>query len=171
MLTMDTNLKVKEPLDENTRATTQYTNFNFRGMCNFNGKRYGVNSSGLYRICGDTDNGVDIDAYFEPVVTDFGIDNPKRVRFMYFGYESNGNLLITAQADEQVERTYTVDNSKTGSRDAGIAKTAQQRHRVPIGRDGSGRYWRFQIANVDGCDFAVDTIQLRLVVRNQGHGY
>ncbi len=150
MSTLNINLK--------NRATSQYVNYDFNSMVKFGGKVLGANSSGLFDLSGDNDNGVAISAYFTPIMTDFGIGNPKRMRYIYLGYESSGNLELDLQADEQNARSYEVESNKTG----------QQRKRVSIGRDGYGRYWSFTIRNLSGADFSVDSIEVMPVVRNRG---
>ncbi len=147
-------------LDINTknRATTQYTNWPFNSMVRFGGKYLGASNSGLFEIGGSSDNQKPIAAYFEPVRTDFGISNPKRLRFMYFGFESDGDLEVEITVDEQVVRTYTITARKTG----------QQRVRLVIGRDGQGRYWSFRVKNTSGCDFSIDSVQVLPIVRTQG---
>jgi hypothetical protein len=150
MTTLNINLK--------NRATTQYLNYSFNSMVRFGDKVLGANSYGLFNLIGDTDNTVLISAYFSPVMTDFGISNPKRMRYIYLGYEASGNLQVDIQADELTARSYTVVSSKTG----------QQRKRVVCGRDGKGRYWTFTFKNVSGCDFSIDSVQVMPIVLNHG---
>jgi len=150
MITLNTNLK--------NRATTQYTNFNFNSMVRFAGKTLGASSSGLFDLTGDDDNGVNIDAYFAPILTDFGISNPKRLRYVYLGFEASGDLTLSVTFDEKTPRSYTVNSTKTG----------QQRKRVSIGRDGQGRYLGVKFSNLNGCDFSIDSADVLLVVRSNG---
>ena len=65
---------------------------------------------------------------------------------MFFGYEAEGDLLVTLSADEGNEQSYTVDSQKTG----------QQRRRVTANRNMQGRYIMFRVSNVQGCDFGLD---------------
>lgn len=140
-------------------ALTQYTNFDFNSMMMFNGVMLGASDVGLYKLnCGNDDNGVNIDAYFIPITTDFGINNPKRLRFIYFGYESDGDIKIGVTPDEKDEKDYDIESTKIG----------QQRRRIPITRDQVGRYWKFKISNVDGSDFSVDSISLIGMILNNG---
>ena len=69
MITYITNTK--------NNGTTQRL-LDFNSMCKF-GETYLVatEDGGLVSVGGLDDNGVDIDAYFEPVTTDFGVPNPK----------------------------------------------------------------------------------------------
>ena len=151
-LTLNTNLEV--------RATTQFKNYAFNSMVNFGSRKLAASDQGLFDLGGDDDNGTPIDAHFELIATDFGIPNPKRLRFLYFGFESEGDLEIAVKADLEAERAYPLPAGKTG----------QQRTRVPIGRDGQGRYWSLIIRNKNGCEFAMDSIYVMPVVLSHGIG-
>jgi len=139
-------------------ATTQYSNFLFNSMVKFGDTYVGANSNGIYELDGDDDDGTNIDAEFEPITTDFGLENPKWVRFMYFGYEADGDLVIVLSADQGVGETISIDSDKT----------RQQRKRVSGVRSIQGKYISFGIANTSGCDFGIDSIDVDLVVMPQG---
>jgi hypothetical protein len=137
-------------------ATTQYINYDFNSMVRFGNKYLGACDDGIFELDGDTDSGDYIGAYFEPITTDFGISNPKKVRFIFLGYEAEGDLLITLSADEGDEQSYTVDSQKTG----------QQRRRVTTNRNMRGRYITPKISNTLGCDFGFDSMDIALVVKS-----
>lgn len=143
-------------------ATTQYTNYDFNSMVKFGDTFLGACNNGIddgiFELDGDTDNGDYIGAYFEPITTDFGISNPKKVRFIFLGYEAEGDLIVTLSADEGSEQSYTVDSQKTG----------QQRRRVPTNRNMQGRYIMSRISNVLGCDFALDAMDVTIIIMPHG---
>jgi len=150
--TLDTNML--------NRATTQYNNFPFTEYCNTGHCLLAIGPEGVYQIgCGTSDGEEKIDAWFHLNMTDFGISNPKRLRFMYFGFESDEDLKVTVYADEVVKREYFIPSYRP----------KQQRTRIPIGRDVKGRYWSFKIANINGCDFSMDSIMAMVVILNEGH--
>jgi hypothetical protein len=130
---------------------SQYGNYNFNSICKFNGAYLGASSSGIFALdSGHTDNGTDIEAFFELVTSDFGSENQKRIRSLYIGYEANGELVLTLTDDEGNSRPYTLtpifpDGSEHGQK-------------IGVGRDGKGRYWMVKIENVGGADFSVDKI-------------
>lgn len=132
-------------------AVTQFCNFNFNSFCKINGKHYGANDSGIFKLTGNDDAGTDIDAFFELIVSDFGISNMKRPRSAYVGGESEGRLTFTLKDNEANQRTYSF-NLDTGSK--------QSSGKIDIGRDGQGRYWQVRIDNTNGVYFAVDFIEL-----------
>ena len=136
-------------------AVAQLCNYNFNSFCKIGDKHYSASSSGIFELVGVDDAGTKIDAFFELVVSDFGISNIKRVRSVYIGGEANGELLLTLKDDEENERSYILE-PMVGSK--------QSSSKVSIGRDGLGRYWQIRIANTNGGYFAIDSIELLLVV-------
>jgi hypothetical protein len=132
-------------------------------MCKFGDKYLGANESGIFELnTGEFDNadsdgnGDDIEAVFELLTTDFGIENPKRVRKLYFGYEADGNLLVTVYDDDNNERHYILEPSHIPNK--------QSSSRLPVGRDGKGRYYTFRIDNISGADFSIDSIKVLPVI-------
>jgi len=113
-------------------------------------------------ILWDDAAGVPISAYFKLPRTDFGYVNDKRLRAMYVGYETDGNLLISITPDEDTTRSQ--DFTLTG------AITTQKQHsgRIPLRRDLRGRYFDFKFANVAGSDFSIDSIKLIITVLGYG---
>ncbi len=151
MFTLDLNVKAE--------ATTQYLDWKFNSMARSGSIYAGASSSGLFVIGrGEGNDGAPIEAYLEPVTTDFGISNPKKLRFVYLGFQSDGDLELEIRVDDKVARTYLIIAHKGG----------QQRTRVAIGRDGKGRYWSFRIKNTGGADFSVDSIKVLPIITNQG---
>ncbi len=152
MPTIDVNLFIKAP--------TQYTGWDFNSFANFNGVQLASSlTEGLCQICcGDDDNGIDIDAYFSPIKTDLGIKNPKRLRYVYFGFKSDEEMLLEVSSDDGVIKSYTIPANSDG----------QQRKRVTIGKNEKGRYWNFKIKNVNGHDFDMDNIQVLPITLSEG---
>jgi len=150
-LTMDTNI--------HSRATGQYKGFNFNCMRNFGDNLIGTNDIGMFTLAGDNDEGTAISAWITTGTTDLGIQANKRLRYIYLGLETDGDLEIDIIADEQVVRTYAVLARKVN----------QQRIRVAAGRDHKGVYWSFAIRNKKGVKFAVDSIKILPVILHYGH--
>lgn len=139
---------------------SQYGNYNFNSLCKFGDMYLGANDSGIFNLdSGDTDAGTSIEAFFELANTDMGVEHQKRIRVAYIGYETNGELAITVKDDDGNERQYTIKPNHIGNK--------QQTSRVPIGRDGKGRYWMFRIDNVNGSDFGINSITAVPVVLNR----
>lgn len=143
-------------------APTQYANYNFDAMCKFGDVYLGCNELGIFTLDGETDNNVHIAALFELLLTDFGIPNQKRIRKVYLGYEASGSLVLEVKDDEDNIRRFTVS--------AALADHRQHGTRVPVGRDGKGRYWAFRLENVEGCDFSVDSMDVLVTVLGKKSG-
>ncbi len=154
MICFNTNLKAGS-------ATTQFMNFEFNSMVKFAGKYIGASDNGLFTLGGDLDDESLIAASFELPNSDFGINNHKRLRHIYFGVETYGDLEIICTVDDKDHRTYKIQPVK--------GRTGQQRIRIPVGRDIKGRYWSFRINNPMGCDFSVDSVEILPVVLPYGH--
>ena len=157
MQTIRTNLQNK--------ASTQYDNFNFTSMCVFNGVILGASNEGLFRACcGADDNGTDIDAYFIPYETDFGITQNKRVRRVYttgtFG--ADFRLTITGNGT-QVNGPYDIST---------VSADDEQIRRFSINRINSGGKvkfvsGKFKFENINGSDFTVDSAEVFCNLHNR----
>ena len=136
-----------------TKATTQHTR-NFNSMCKFGDYYLGASSSGLFRIGGYSDAGVEIPALITSGVTDFGSDRPKRARLFYFGVKSLGNLKFTVTCDGDNAVEY-------------VARIPDPDYRivpVQVARGQVGRYWQWSVENVDGAFVAVYSVKALVVV-------
>ena len=143
---LDTNLK--------NRASGQYQAFDINSICKFNGGYWAVGSSGLYTV-----NAVDSTntGYFITATMDFGINNDKRLRYVYLSLESTGNLTLEINTEKVSAQTYTVTLSGTGQQDV----------RIPISRSLYGRFWTFKLSGT--CDFSVDEIKVLPIIRGYAH--
>lgn len=130
-----------------------------------------ADTDGIYATVTDGDDSVtvsinDIKHYVSDYIaasfkigsTNLGISNPKRVRFAYLGYESDGDITLSMEVDEGTSESFSVESTKSG----------QQRARVPINRKKQGEFWEVKVANVNGSDFGIDIIELLVVELNQG---
>ena len=151
MLTLDTNLKA-------VNATTQYLNFEFNSFVNFKGVALAANDTGIFVLAGETDQGVAIDAYFEPVLSDIGDNRPKRMRYIYTELRLHGSLDISIAVDGGSAQTYRVTDTDM----------RPKRHRTTVSKILRGVYWLYQFRNVAGADFSVDTVSGTFVFRHHG---
>jgi hypothetical protein len=138
-------------------SATQFCGYDFNSFCQIDSKHYGANNSGIFELTGDTDNGAQIEAFFELVVSDFGISDIKRIRSIYVGYEAKGDLLVTLKDNEDNERSYTLSYIDS-------SYDRQTGGKVDVGRDGLGRYWQVRIDNTSGVYFAIDSIELLTII-------
>jgi len=129
-------------------APSQFINYPFKSLCVFNDKILAAGPGGLFTIEGNEDNGGTIEAYAKLPTTDLGMSNQKRLRKMYVGYESDGEVDITVQLDERPGHDFRL--SPTSSFQHGAELNGR--------RDQKGRYLSLTIKNIDGSDFSIDSI-------------
>jgi hypothetical protein len=141
-------------LNAETNAPSQYTNYSFDSMCELGGRYYGVNSSGLFLLDGDDDDGAPIEASILTGQLDFGIPELKRVEEAYIGYSASGNLvlkLIVSQSGTRTEYWYEANNLTPGE---------PTETKVTPGKGMRSRYFQFELTNKNGADFEIDRIDL-----------
>jgi hypothetical protein len=135
-------------LNLQTMAASQYAGFEMSSLCVFNGKIVGINQVGIYEHDGDLDAGRPINALFRPVSVDLGSDADKEVRVLNISGAMEGNLLITPYTDNE-EGHGTSFKSFTWD---------QTSITVGISGDNRGRFWSFEISNINGSDFSIDAL-------------
>ena len=136
-------------------AVVQYCDYDFNSFCKIGDSYFGASESGIFELTGDDDNGTNIDAFFELVLSGFGISNMKKIRSIYVGGEANGGLTLTLKDDENNSRTYVL-NLTSGNK--------QSSAKVNVGRDGLSRYWQTRIDNIGGAYFAIDAIEVLAII-------
>jgi hypothetical protein len=141
------------------KAPSQST-LNFNSMCKFNGEYLGASSTGVYKMVGYNDNGVQIPSIVKSGMNDFGSHSQKRFRFFYFGVETTGDLILKVFADGSI-----VGEEYSTSPLAQEVRTI----RVPISRKGQARYWSWSVENVDGSFFSLYSVKALPVILHPGH--
>jgi hypothetical protein len=130
-------------------ATAQST-LSFNSMCRMrDGTLLGASNTGLSRICGYADNGATIPALLKSGLLDLGSHHVKRFRFFYFGLETTGDLKLSVFCDGVLAGEYSVIPSDGGVRTI----------RVPISRIHQGRYWQWQLENLNGSFFSLYSVK------------
>lgn len=132
-------------------AVSQWCNYNFNSFCRIGDKFFGANDSGLFELTGDDDAGTYISAFFELILSDFGVSSMKRIRTIYIGGEADGGLALTVKDDEDNSRSYPLYLTSGNKQSSG---------KVKVDRDGVGRYWSVSIKNTSGKYFAIDNIEI-----------
>ena len=143
------------------RRASQYAGYNFNSMCKFGTTYLGANSNGIFQLDSgqyDYNSGskASITSFFETPVSDWGIPNQKRVRFIHLSYETNGKIKITSTCDEDDETARAVSTTVTGNK--------QHAKRITGRRDIKGRHWSFRVDNVGGSDYSIDSILITPVI-------
>ena len=89
-------------------------------------------------------------------MTDFGAANQKRLRKMLLGFEASGALQLSVKSDDGEFAVALVEPDIDSSRGEGVV--------VPFERDVKGRYLTVRISNTAGCYFALNSIDLALML-------
>lgn len=138
-----------------SRAFHTYRNFPFNSFFELGGHYYGATDEGIYLLEGEDDAGVPIDAMVRTGLMDLGTGLLKRMEAMYLGYRSTGQLLLkvvtTSDYGEKTESWYSLDPQPAD---------AFREGRIKVGRGLKSLYWGFELANVDGSDFEIDTLSM-----------
>jgi hypothetical protein len=93
----------------------------------------GADSTGIYTLEGDTDDGHPINSFVETGKLDFGDPRKKRVTYVYAAVDGGGMKI-------------TVTDEKTGSHTYNLPASTQIRtRRSKLGMGAQGRYWRFKL--------------------------
>lgn len=136
-----------------TNKAISQTTQAYNSMCRFGGEHLGATDTGLFRMTGYNDHGVQIPALIKSGMMDFGIAGKKRFRFFYFGLDATGSLKLSVYCDNALAGQYTVE-SATGTMNV----------RVPISRALQGRYWSWSVENVNGSFFALYSVEALPVI-------
>lgn len=143
----------------NGAAASEYRNFPFNGLVDFDGRYFGTTRDGLFELVGDDDDGEDIDAHIKSALVDFGTSALKQLPDVYVAM-THGNQVVlkvvtTGKRGEQVEHIYTQTLTQA---------SALHNGRIKLGRGLESKYWQFELANVDGADFDFDELVFRPVI-------
>lgn len=137
-------------------APSQYINMPFESVAEFNGSAFFFGDGGVYEETGATDDGTEIEAWFDTMRYDFARREQKSIEGVSLGYEAYDGMQVTVYIDEDTEhaRSYMFDPTKPGQVQQDVVLTLKKY------RYGKGRYCHLRVANVDGGDFSVDYIGL-----------
>ncbi len=141
-------------INAETKAPWMYSNFPFNSFTYAGGKYLALSDNGLYTLIGNTDDGVIIDSIIKTGLMNFGSSMKKSIPRAYFGYSADGRLLfktITTDTGKKIERWYELKERTADDITAA---------RVKMARGVKAVYWQFEIVNVDGADFDIDSIKL-----------
>lgn len=135
-------------LNTKTLGHTTYTNYNFNTIVKFNNKYYGCDKTqGIFELTGDTDNNEQIDSTITTGISDYLIDEQKRVLDFYLNTRYDGSINIKTIADEVSEEVHTLDDSY---------KQGIHAERIKLSKGLRGKQWQINITNNNGSDFEID---------------
>lgn len=132
------------------KAVTTYRNFGFESMCSSAVGVYATDGTTIYELSGANDNGTAIDAWLKTAITDFGTAYLKNCERIYLGIRADGKMLLKTITNEIEENWYEVRLVQEGLHEA----------RVKPGKGLKSRYWQFELRNIRGADFNVESMTL-----------
>jgi len=141
-------------------GVTQYTNFPFVDLTEYQGQVYGITETGLYKLSGSDDEGTPIEATIRTGDLNWGNTGEYNVPRCYLYVGSNDELYlktISALGGERKVYWYSV-----------VARTGDAQNRyMPLGGGVRGFRWAFELTNVDGSSldlrgFSVKPVLVRL---------
>jgi len=141
-----------------TGASSQYEQYGFNSFFirPSDGKAYGICPSGIYRLTGDTDDGIEISALADFGRSDYGTPYKKKIPYIYLGVGSNGMLYLKVDADGD-SYIYEMRNNST----------AVKNHRVDIGKGLHGNYWNPVLMNKNGSNFDLNAVQFEPIISSR----
>jgi hypothetical protein len=142
-------------------APSQYANYNFNSMVQFNGAFFAAGDDGLFSLDdAETDDGTYIDSWFKPRPFDL----VGRLHSAHVFGEFDGVFHVAVKCNEAPEILYIGDPA--------LVNQKQGRVRVRLSKRPRGTQWDLKFRNIDGRDFSVDKIHvypMRLAgLKNQG---
>ena len=142
-----------------TGGISQYRWKRFTDFAQNNRSIYGIDPDGVYLIGeDDDDDGQDINAYITLGKTSFGTFQKMRMFAAYVNLAASGDMRFKVYADDQ---TYKYEIVLTASY---TNTQALEMARAIIGKGLRATNWIFEIQNVDGADFEIESVKVLPVV-------
>lgn len=140
-------------------AVTEYVNYGFNSMTEFNGAYLIADQNGIYEAdTSDTDHaGIDdyaIKAHIKTGRVDVHKHNKNVVRNAWLNYQTDGNVQIVSTADKKATRTYLLPWH------SGLSGINERR--VKLERGIKNRFFDFKIQNIIGSQLEIDKLTIML---------
>jgi hypothetical protein len=144
-------------LSPESKGVSTYTNFNFDGSCESNGKYLFYNSTGVYEYGGKYDAGDAIKARLVTSVNTFGTSNLKMLPEIYLGYSSESGIVLKVNVDDRGSFLYKLNKNTNNL----------QVNKIALGKGLSGKYFQFELISESG-DLTIDKIRMNpLMIRRK----
>jgi hypothetical protein len=130
-------------------GVTEFDGYDFKGYGGVNGKNYGAQSSGIFLLEGDDDNGTPIQTTLISPKIDLNASIVERIREIWFAMEADGNMRVTLPL-----------STNTFSEVVEHIPTEIDEVRSVLPKGMKERYFQFTLDNVDGSVFHIDSIRL-----------
>jgi hypothetical protein len=141
-------------MNANTNAVSTYMGWSMTSMAKIGQRFYATTPAGLAVLEGDTDDGVQINAIIRTRKDDADESYMKRVLKAYMGISAAGTVYLKTIAGNDEVRVYA----------APVNSTILREKKVDLGRGVKSRYWQFELVNIAGGDFTLESIEFFPVV-------
>ncbi len=132
-------------------ALTQWQNFNFNSLCNFNNELLMASDTGLYKLGGTTDDGTTINAQIETAA--FNFNDMMAIPKVYIGASMDGSVVLRVRVGGKEKADYLLT-------DNGVDVNTQ---RIKLGRGLRGRSWQFELITQSNSQLDMDSIEFNPV--------
>lgn len=139
-----------------TRAFVKYRNFPFNSFAQIGNRYFGCSGDGIYELAGDDDAGEPINAVVRGGLTDLGSSLLKRQPAAYIGYRA-GDQMVLKVTVMAVQPSSDIERQEHWYRMEPRQANAIRENRVKLGRGLKSTYWGWELTNIDGADFDVDS--------------
>lgn len=128
---------------------TEYWNYGFNSYARIGANYFAADTTGLYQLGANTDNGAQIPAHALTDMLELGVSSMKRVPRAY--------LAFTSANDVQVSVYTSYDGLRRSEPFTLSVPTAEVLRQacVPLSRGLASRYWQFRIGNTSGAATAI----------------
>ena len=145
------------------KAVSEYSGFNFNSVCRVGRHYFAANSSGIYVLRGESDNGAPINAEIKAGSTDFseieGVPPHllKRITDAHIGLRASGAVTFKTYPGDGAEKSHEINGRGRFE--------LQQRRVFTLARSAKGirsRMWSFGLANQNGAGFDLRDMTLEV---------
>lgn len=139
-----------------TRAFVKYRNFPFNSFARIGNRYFGCSGDGIYELVGDDDAGEPINAVVRGGLTDLGSSLLKNMPGAYIGYRA-GDQMVLKVTVMAVQKTGDIGREEHWYRMEPRQANAIRENRVKLGRGLKSTYWGWELININGADFDLDS--------------
>lgn len=133
-------------------AVTQYDAHNFNGYATQNGEEFASGPSGIYKLSGDTDNGVEYNGSMRSGFLSLNEAQLSRLNEVLLAIRTDDTLILRVWTDEEEYFDYALPAYNT---DGFIRQM-----RVKLGKGLRSRYYRIEITGRNGARWDLDEMNI-----------
>lgn len=143
-------------INTRTGAVTEYQGWSFNSFVEMNGRYVGANQDGLFELNGPTDNGLNVIADIVGGMLQPGGPHLAGLKGVYLGQTGQGYWLLKIETGDGREYVYQR-----------LSNPAMMTTKFTIGKGINARYIGWELINVEGQDFDIDTIEFMPMLRSR----